>query len=68
MRGRDEGIRGLKPYYAPNPFRGGAAKGARGGRGRRNSKFAPQLWDPAWAGDFGIRPSVVPHVRDYGGL
>ena len=31
-----------EPYYAPNPHRGGASKGARGGRGRggefRNSK------------------------------
>ena len=24
---------GRKPYYAPNPLRGGASKGGRGGRG-----------------------------------
>ena len=27
-----KGIKGLRPYYAPNPLRGGATKGARGGR------------------------------------
>ena len=34
---RDSGVKGLRPYYAPNPLRGGAAKGL-GIKGlRRNS-------------------------------
>ena len=75
----DSGIKGLRkkggrfkagggrwPYYAPNPLRGGAAKGlginppssrscgtTKGALKRRGEeKFAPQLRDPAWAGDF----------------
>ena len=28
------GIKGLRPYYAPNPLCGGASKGALKGRGR----------------------------------
>ncbi len=44
---------GVRPYYAPNPLRGGVSslakaseemsRGARGGRGEE--KFAPQLRD-----------------------
>ena len=31
-RGADAGVKGLRPYYAPNPLRGGASKGALKGR------------------------------------
>ena len=51
MRGRDEGMRGLRPYYALNPLRGGASsfakasedmsKGARGGRGEEKFEIRP---------------------------
>ena len=57
MRGRDEGMRGLRPYYALNPLRGGASsfakasedmsKGARGGRGEEKFEIRPAcagLW------------------------
>ena len=44
MRGlRGYGIKGLRPYYAPNPLRGGAAKGARGGRGEEKFKIRPAV-------------------------
>ena len=58
MRGRDEGMRGLRPYYALNPLRGGASslakasedmsKGARGRRGEEK---------------FEIRPAVAGHAH-----
>jgi hypothetical protein len=33
QRSRRGILRGLRPYYAPNPLRGGASKGALKGRG-----------------------------------
>ena len=44
------GIKGLRPYYAPNPLCGGASKGALKGRG----------------GEFGNSPRSggIPHVRE----
>ena len=72
MRGRDEGIRGLKPYYAPNPFRGGAAKGARGGRGEEKFEIRPAVVGSRMCGRFrnsALRRSEPRGLgRSYGGL